>query len=77
MPAQAGPPRPRRVYHVGEMDHWQRLADELTMTLNYAALAAREVGRDHPASADLRRLQHSALRCAAITRDAIARSFSR
>jgi len=54
------------------MDHWKKLADEVMLVLNYAVLAARLVERGHPASADLRELQRSAMRCAAITRDAIA-----
>ena len=42
--------------------------DELTFIMNHADVALELLGPDHPASAGLRELQQSALRCAEIAR---------
>lgn len=55
------------------MEYWKDLADELTLILNYAAVASRAVGAGHAASADLCELERSAHRCAAIVREALLR----
>jgi len=59
------------------VDCWKDLADELTLVLNCAVLAAEELERNHPASADLEQLRRSALRCAAIAHDASIRLYCR
>ncbi|MFB3826999.1 MAG: hypothetical protein ACE15B_09525 [Bryobacteraceae bacterium] len=51
-------------------DPWSDLADELTLIINYALLAWQSLDRGHPARREIAGLQRSAMRCAAIARQA-------
>ena len=46
--------------------------NELTLILNYLAVAMKRVGPEHPASLELLELQRSALRCADVSRRLLA-----
>lgn len=46
--------------------------DELTLILNHVELSLAQLASEHPAVAELKELEHAALRCADITRRLLA-----